>query len=66
MTTYTYDTLGRPATTTYPGMGGTLTASYDAGNRMVALADSLSATLSWGYDNFDQVVAANSPQGTVT
>ncbi|SOO32235.1 Rhs family protein [Xanthomonas citri pv. fuscans] len=66
VTTYTYDTLGRPATTTYPGMGGTLTASYDAGNRMVALADSLSATLSWGYDNFDQVVAANSPQGTVT
>ncbi|WP_228739209.1 RHS repeat-associated core domain-containing protein [Xanthomonas euvesicatoria] len=66
VTTYTYDTLGRPATTAYPGMGGTLTASYDAGNRMVALADSLSATLSWGYDNFDQVVAANSPQGTVT
>ncbi|UZB29075.1 hypothetical protein [Xanthomonas phaseoli] len=22
--------------------------------------------MSWGYDNFDQVVAANSPQGTVT
>ncbi|QGN63041.1 RHS repeat protein [Xanthomonas oryzae] len=66
MTTYTYDTLGRPATTTYPGMGGTLTASYDAGNRMVALADSFSGTLSWSYDNFDQVATANSPQGTIT
>ncbi|OLI93236.1 type IV secretion protein Rhs, partial [Xanthomonas oryzae pv. oryzae] len=47
-------------------MGGTLTASYDAGNRMVALADSFSGTLSWSYDNFDQVATANSPQGTIT
>ncbi|KLA91029.1 DUF6531 domain-containing protein, partial [Xanthomonas hortorum] len=66
VTTYGYDTLGRPTTTTFPSMGGVLTASYDAGNRMVALADSLSGTLGWDYDNFDQVVAANSPQGTIT
>ncbi|CAD0303778.1 hypothetical protein CFBP8129_04980 [Xanthomonas hortorum pv. gardneri] len=66
VTTYGYDTLGRPTTTTLPSMGGTLTASYDAGNRMVALADSLSGTLGWDYDNFDQLAAANSPQGTIT
>ncbi|MFA0925225.1 hypothetical protein, partial [Xanthomonas fragariae] len=61
-----YDTLGRPTTTTFPGMGGSVTASYDAGNRMVALADSVSGTLGWSYDSFDQVTAANSPQGTIT
>ncbi|WP_244953581.1 RHS repeat-associated core domain-containing protein [Xanthomonas axonopodis pv. vasculorum] len=66
VTTYGYDTLGRATTTSFPGMGGTLTASYDAGNRLVALADSLSGTLGWDYDNFDQVAAANSPQGTMT
>ncbi|WP_167551839.1 RHS repeat-associated core domain-containing protein, partial [Xanthomonas axonopodis] len=66
VTTYGYDTLGRATTTSFPGMGGTLTASYDAGNRLVALADSLSGTLGWSYDNFDQVAAANSPQGTMT
>ncbi|CAH2706644.1 hypothetical protein NCPPB1935_02510 [Xanthomonas campestris pv. nigromaculans] len=66
VTTYGYDTLGRPTTTTLPSMGGTLTASYDAGNRMVALADSLSGTLGWDYDNFDQLAAANSSQGTIT
>ncbi|WP_238135610.1 RHS repeat-associated core domain-containing protein [Xanthomonas fragariae] len=66
VTTYAYDTLGRPTTTTFPGMGGSVTASYDAGNRMVALADSVSGTLGWSYDSFDQVTAANSPQGTIT
>ncbi|WP_369979305.1 RHS repeat-associated core domain-containing protein [Xanthomonas bundabergensis] len=66
VTAYAYDALGRPTTTTLPGMGGTLTASYDAGNRMVALADSLSGTLGWSYDNFDQLTAANGPQGTIT
>ncbi|MGS0575241.1 RHS repeat-associated core domain-containing protein [Xanthomonas oryzae pv. oryzicola] len=66
VTTYDYDTLGRPKTTTFPSMGGTLTASYDAGNRMVVLADSLSGTLGWDYDNFDQVAVANSPQGRIT
>ncbi|WP_302179662.1 RHS repeat-associated core domain-containing protein, partial [Xanthomonas fragariae] len=66
VTTYAYDALGRSTTTTFPGMGGSVTASYDAGNRMVALADSVSGTLGWSYDSFDQITAANSPQGTIT
>ncbi|MCW0394723.1 hypothetical protein NB696_000824 [Xanthomonas sacchari] len=65
VTGYAYDAIGRPTTTTLPGMGGTLTASYDAGNRMVALADSLSGTLSWRYDDFDQIALANGPQGAI-
>ncbi|WAT14759.1 RHS repeat-associated core domain-containing protein [Xanthomonas fragariae] len=30
------------------------------------MADSVSGTLGWSYDSFDQVTAANSPQGTIT
>ncbi|WP_249027742.1 DUF6531 domain-containing protein, partial [Xanthomonas albilineans] len=35
-TSYSYDALGRPSTATLPGTGGTLTARYDAGNRLMA------------------------------
>ncbi len=64
-TTYSYDALGRPSTATLPGAGGTLTASYDAGNRLMVLSDSLSGTLNWSYDGFDQVTQANGPQGSI-
>jgi len=64
-TSYGYDALGRPSSATLPGAGGTLTASYDAGNRLMVLSDSLSGTLNWSYDGFDQVTQANGPQGSI-
>jgi len=65
VTTLSYDVLGRSTAVAFPGAGGTLTSSYDAANRTVALADSLGGTLGWAYDAFDQVTEASTPQGTI-
>ena len=64
-THYTYDSLGRRDTTTYHD-GTTVASHYDAAGRLQSLVDSASGTLSWGYDDFDRMTTATSPQGTVT
>ncbi|WP_164677989.1 hypothetical protein, partial [Xanthomonas citri] len=58
--------LGRATTTTYQD-GNTITATYDAGNRLRKLVDTAAAgALSWDYDDYDAVIAASTPQGNVT
>ncbi|MEF9423095.1 MULTISPECIES: RHS repeat domain-containing protein [Xanthomonas] len=60
---FVYDELGRATTTTYQD-GNTITATYDAGNRLRKLVDTAAAgALSWDYDDHDAVIAA---QGNVT
>lgn len=63
-TEFTYDVLGRLVTTAYED-GSTITATYDAGNRLRTLTDSISGVLSWDYDDLDQVIQAQTPQGTI-
>ncbi|MBD1484113.1 RHS repeat protein [Xanthomonas citri pv. citri] len=63
---FVYDELGRATTTTYQD-GNTITATYDAGNRLRKLVDTAAAgALSWDYDDYDAVIAASTPQGNVT
>ncbi len=64
-TSFEYDTLGRPTLTTYPVGGGTITANYDAADRLISLADSLNGVLGWSYNDFDQVTEATSDQGGI-
>ncbi|WP_386340787.1 hypothetical protein O4D10_03260 [Xanthomonas citri pv. citri] len=63
---FVYDELGRATTTTHQD-GNTITATYDAGNRLRKLVDTAAAgALSWDYDDYDAVIAASTPQGNVT
>lgn len=64
-TTFKYDVLGRLELTTYHD-GSTAVATYDAGNRLRTLADSAAGTLSWDYNEFDQLTKATTPQGSIT
>ncbi|WP_217697350.1 RHS repeat domain-containing protein [Xanthomonas axonopodis] len=51
---FVYDELGRATTTTYQD-GNTITATYDAGNRLRKLVDTAAAgALSWDYDDMTQ------------
>lgn len=66
LTQFDYDALGRLQLTTHPD-GSTLTATFDAGNRLRTLVDTAGVgTLGWDYNAFDQVIAATGPQGTVS
>lgn len=64
-TDISYDALNRRSLVSYADGSGTQ-ANYDAGNRLTSLVDSISGTLSWGYDGLDRVTSANSPQGSIS
>jgi RHS repeat-associated protein len=74
VTTYTYDPIGRRTFTGYKTVtvGGsttyesTISAVYDAANRLRGGTDSASGTVTYGYDDFDQLISEVSPQGSVT
>jgi RHS repeat-associated protein len=71
VTTYSYDNLNRR---TFAGFGtqagptyeSTISYTYDAGNRMTQAVDSITGTLSRGYDGLDRLTSETSPQGSVT
>ncbi len=68
----TYDAHGRPtqigfgatagAPTTYKS---TVTLTWDKGNRLTKIVDSVSGTITRSYTALDQVLQESSPQGTV-
>ncbi|UJB18557.1 MULTISPECIES: RHS repeat-associated core domain-containing protein [Lysobacter] len=64
-TRFAYDTLGRPSLTTYHD-GSTAAETYDAGDRLLSVVDTVAGDLNWDYDDFDQIVREASAQGHVT
>ena len=73
VTAFTYDSLNRR---TFAGFGktvrgnnttyeSTVTYTYDAGNRLRQLVDSVSGTITLTYDNLDRLTQETTPQGTV-
>lgn len=71
---YTYDSLNR---TTFAGFGAvtqgqtttyesTINYTYDAGDRLTQSVDSVSGTITFGYNNLDRLTSQTTPQGTVS
>ncbi|SDW99873.1 RHS repeat-associated core domain-containing protein [Lysobacter enzymogenes] len=65
VTQYRYDGVGREDLATYHD-GSTVGATYDAADRLRALADSSSGSLTFDFDDLDQLSQTTSAQGTVT
>jgi len=71
VTTFSYDALNRK---TFAGFGtqagptyeSTVTYSYDAGNRLTQAVDSVTGTITRGYDSLDRLTSETTPQGTVS
>lgn len=70
VTTYGYDGLDRRTfagfnTQSGPTYDSTIGYTYDAGNRLTQVVDSVAGTFSRGYDNFNRLISETSPQGTI-
>ncbi|HST47712.1 RHS repeat-associated core domain-containing protein [Jatrophihabitans sp.] len=69
-TVYQYDVLGRAVFAGYGATGSgyqsTVSASYDAANRLVQRVDSAGGTLTTGYDGLDRLVSEATGQGSVS
>ena len=72
ITNRTYDALGRLTSISYgANAGGTTSASntaftWDSGNRLTKVVDSVSGTITRNYDLLDRTLSETTPQGTVT
>ncbi len=70
MTVYNYDSLGRRTFAGFGAVGGTyestINFTYDNGNRLRQLTDSLSGTITLDLDELDGLTSIVTPQGTVT
>lgn len=64
-TQYSYDALNRRTLISYADGSG-IQASYDTGNRLTGLLDSMTGSLSWSYDGLNHIIAATTPQGTIS
>jgi RHS repeat-associated protein len=64
LTQYQYDALNRPSLVTYND-GSTITPTFDTGNRMTQIVDSVSGTIARSYDGLDRLTQEQTPQGTV-
>ncbi|MFZ3381057.1 MAG: RHS repeat-associated core domain-containing protein [Candidatus Acidiferrales bacterium] len=70
-TTYMYDNLNRR---TFAGFGtqagptyeSTINYTWDAGNRLTQIVDSVTGTITRGYDGLDRLTSEQTPQGTVS
>ncbi len=71
ITTYQHDGLNR---LTFVGFGtqsgptyeSTISYTWDAGNRLTQVSDSIAGTTTIGYDDFNRVDSVTSPQGSVS
>jgi RHS repeat-associated protein len=57
--------VDRPTQVTYAG-GATTTYTWDAGNRLTQIVDSISGTITRTYDGLDRLTQEVTPQGTVS
>ena len=72
ITVYAYDALNRPASAGYGAASCTATTfqnsvayTFDGGNRLTQVADTLAGTITRRYDGLDDLTYENTPQGTV-
>jgi RHS repeat-associated protein len=71
VTTYVYDNLNRR---TFAGFGtqagptyeSTINYTWDGGNRLTQIVDSVTGTITRGYDGLDRLTSEQTPQGTVS
>ena len=74
VTNYTYDNRNR---VNFAGFGAvvsgqnttyesTINYTYDAGDRLTQTVDSVSGTMTFGYDNLDRLTSQTTPQGSVS
>jgi RHS repeat-associated protein len=70
VTVYNYDSLGRRTFAGFGNVGGsyesTVNFTYDNGNRLRQVTDSLSGTITLDLDELDSLTSIATPQGTVT
>ena len=66
ITTYQYDVLDRPSVTTYHGGTTSTTYTFDAGDRLTQVVDTVSGTITRGYHGLDLLTSETTPQGSVT
>jgi RHS repeat-associated protein len=71
VTTYTYDNLNRRifagfGTQAGPTYESTINYTWDGGNRLTNLVDSVTGTITRGYDGLDRLTSEQTPQGTAT
>ena len=72
LTSYTYDALDRPSfvgfgtTGTPPTYASTITATYDGGDRLTQVVDSVAGTITRVYDLLDRPTSEAAPEGTIT
>jgi RHS repeat-associated protein len=73
VTRFKYDALDRLTFAGYGATGeepniayeSTVSYTYDAADRLMAVADSVSGNHTFGYDDLDRLTSATSPRGTV-
>lgn len=66
-TTYaSRDALGRFVQVTYADGSTVMADTYDAGNRLVKLTDSVSGPITRSFDDLDHMTGESTPQGVVT
>ena len=66
MTNYDpYDALNRRRTVTYQD-SSTTNYTYDGGNRLTQINDSIAGLITRGYDDLDRLTSETTPQGSVT
>lgn len=71
VTTYTYDNLNRRifagfGTQAGPTYESTINYTWDGGNRLTKVVDSVTGTITRGYDGLDRLTSEQTPQGTVS
>jgi RHS repeat-associated protein len=72
ITSYTYDALDRPSvvgfgtTGTPPTYASTITTTYDGGDRLTQVVDSMAGTITRAYDLLDRPTSEVTPEGTIS
>jgi RHS repeat-associated protein len=71
VTTFKYDAVNRLTFAGFGTTGGsnyesTINYSYDVGDRLVQVVDSISGTISRSYDGLDRLISEVTPQGSVS
>lgn len=66
VTALSYDGLNRPISLKFGNTGGTVSYSYDKGNRLTKALDSLFGSIARTYDSLNRLTSETTPQGTVT
>jgi RHS repeat-associated protein len=70
ITAYTYDGINRVTTVGFGAQNGqyasTINYQYDAGNRVTQAVDSISGTITRGYDGLDRLTSEATPLGSIS